>query len=230
MSTVLRMVGKELRPGKEEEIKLWWTTHHIPLILTGQAVAGEGYQRIGEDKTYPQYLVMYEFESEKALNDYLKSPLYTEVAQQDASRAGWRQRGDATDVWKFNYRLIAKRGENDRSLAFNMVATNLPRGATESEFNEWYNYDHMTSILRSPEVIRVERYERIGDDEAIPRYLCIHRYPNEKAIAERRDGWLGKLGIPERRQVYPDGVWWDGTWRASYKLISKERKDNWIYL
>lgn len=228
--TVLRIIGSNFRPGKEEEINLWWSSHHVPLILTGQALAGERYQRIGDDKAYPQFLVIYEFESEKALNDYLKSPLHKEIAPEDERRAGWRQRGDISDVWEMNYRLIAKRGKNDTSLAFNMVATNLPRGATEAEFNEWYNYDHVTSLLRSPEILRVERYERIGNDERIPRYLCFHRYLNEKAIAERRDGFLGKIGMEERSQVYPDSVWWDGTWRASYKMLSKERKDDWTYL
>jgi hypothetical protein len=232
---VLRIIGTDFSEEKEEGINVWYTTQYVPLILGGPATGNERYQLLEFDETfrkklslyeatksYPKYLAMYEFESEKALNDYIRSPLLNE-AQQYVPKS-WRERGDFKNVWRVNYRRIAKRGDNDRSLAFQMVATNCPRGANEDEFNDWYTNDHIVFVLRSPEVIRAERYQRIGDDETYPKYLAIYRYKNERAIIERRDTWLGKIGLPDRRKRYPDDVW-DCHWRVNYKLISKERKD-----
>ncbi|MFC1873799.1 hypothetical protein ACFLYX_00685 [Chloroflexota bacterium] len=228
--TVLHMIGSNFNPAKEEEISIWYTTHHIPLIFKGPATRYELCQRISDDNAFPKYIAIYEFESEKVLNDYLRSPLPGEAHEDLRS---WRERGDITDVWSINYKLIAKRGDNDRSTAFNLVATNLPRGETEEQFDAWYSYDHMFTVLnRTPMLIRFERYQRIGDDEISPKYLALHRYANETDITEKmKDTFLRKIDdMGGRRDIYPDGVWWDGTWRVGYKVISKGRKDDWLYI
>jgi len=49
--TVLRIIGKNFRPEKDEEMNIWWSTHHVPLILTGQAVAGKDTR--GSEKISP---------------------------------------------------------------------------------------------------------------------------------------------------------------------------------
>ncbi|MFC1952304.1 hypothetical protein ACFLV8_01525 [Chloroflexota bacterium] len=225
--TVLHIIGTNFRPEKEEEINIWYTTHHTPLILKGPATRFERCQRIGDDETYPKYLAIYEFESEKVLNDYLRSPLANEV-QKDAQ--SWRERGDITDAWSVSYKLTAARGDTDRSLAFRFIATNLPHGANEDEFNEWYNNDHIPTVMgRNPLLIRFERYQRIGDEGICPKYLAFHRYANEMAIQERVNDFTSKIAdAGGRKIVYPDGVWWEPSWRVAYKLITRWRKDDWI--
>jgi len=221
-SVVVRMIGTNCSKEKEEEVNLWYMLEHVPFVLRGPATGNERFQRIGEDNIHPKYLATYDFESEKALQDYLSSPLFKEARNQVPQ--DWREKGHFTSVWSVNYKRIAKRGDDDRSLAFSMVGTNCPRGASEAQFNDWYTNDHMIFVLRKPEVIRAERYQRIGDDEKYPKYLAIYRYDNEKTLAEGRDSWIAKLAIPDRRRVYPDGIW-DRRWHVSYKLISKQRKD-----
>lgn len=221
-SVIMRMVGNNYSKEKEEEINLWHTLKHVPLVLQGAATGNERFQRIGEDDIHPKYLATYNFESEKALQDYLSSPLFEEARNQVPR--DWRENGHFKSVWSVNYRRIAKRGDDDRSLAFAMVGVNCPRGADEAQFNEWYTYDHMVFVLRRPDVIRAERYQRIGDDKKYPKYIAIYRYANEKTLAESFEGWLGKLAIPDRRRFYPDNVW-DRLWYINYKLISKQRKD-----
>ena len=223
---VMRMIGTNYSAEKEEEINLWHMLEHVPLVLRGPATGNERFQRVGEDDVHPKYLATYDFESEKTLNDYLSSPLFTEARNQVPQ--AWREQGHFTSVWSVNYRLIAKRGDHDRSLAFSMIGTNCPRGADEAQFNDWYNNDHMVFVLRNPNVIRAERYQRIGEDQKYPKYLAIYRYENEKTLAEGRDTWVDKLAIPDRRRRYPDDVW-DRRWFVRYKLISKQRKDLVVY-
>ncbi len=221
-SVVMRMIGNNYSKEKEEEINLWHMLEHVPLVLRGPATGNERFQRIGEDTSHPKYLAAYEFKSEKDLNNYLNSPLLTEARNQIPQ--GWREKGHFKSVWSVNYRRIAKRGADDRSLAFSMIGTNCPRGENETRFNDWYTNDHMVFVLRNPDVIRAERYQRIGDDEKYPKYLAIYRFENESTLAEGRNSWIHKLAIPDRRKVYPDDVW-DRRWYVCYKLISKQWKD-----
>jgi hypothetical protein len=221
-SLVMRMIGTNYSEEKEEEANLWHMLEHVPLVLRGPAIGNERFQKVWGDDTHPKYLATYEFESERDLNAYLGSALLKEARNQVPKE--WREKGHFKSVWSVNYRRIAKRGDDDRSLAFSMVGTNCPRGANEVEFNDWYNHDHMVFVLRNPNVIRAERYQRIGDDEKYPKYLAIYRYDNEKTIVEGRDMWVDKLAIPDRRKTYPDDVW-DRRWFVRYKLISKQRKD-----
>jgi len=105
-----------------------------------------------------------------------------------------------------------------------MIGADCPRGESEARFNDWYTNHHMVFVLRMPEVIRAERYERIGNDENYPKYIAIYRYENEKTLVEAQDTWIAQLGVPDRRKAYPDDVW-KLRWKVSYKLISKQRKD-----
>lgn len=221
-SPVLRVVGTEYNPEKEEELNTWHVVRHVPMILKGTATGNERYQRIGDDRNYPKHLALYYYPNEQALNDYLSSPLRKEV-QQDV-KDSWPDSGDLVPVWRISYKRIARRGDNDRSLAFVMIGTNCPRGTTEEEFNNWYTNGHMVLVLRNPLVIRAERYQRIEDDETCPKYLAIYRYPDEKTLLEGQNSFMAKLAGVDRRMAYPDSVW-RLVWWVNYKLISKERKD-----
>jgi hypothetical protein len=221
-SPVIRIVGTNCGANQEEEGNAWYTTHHVPLVLHGTARGNERHQRIGDDGAYPKYLAIYEYENEAALNDYLRSPLYIEALQD--VRESYPEKGSFTVIWSVNYRRVAKRGSAADSLAFTIVGTNCPRNADEYEFNEWYTNDHMVFVLRSPFVIRAERYQRIGDDGNYPKYLAIYRYENERGLEDNRNTFISRLAIPDRRKRWPDDVW-DRPWMVSYKLISKERKD-----
>ena len=71
----------------------------------------------------------------------------------------------------------------------------------ERKFNEWYNASFPKTVSKVPGVVRVDRYERVEDDEQMPRYLSIVQLENMEAVARLGESEavreLGKLYIEE---------------------------------
>ena len=89
----------------------------------------------------------------------------------------------------------------------------------ENEFNEWYNASFPETVSKVPGVVRVDRYERIEDDQRLPRYLSIVRLENMEAVVKLGESEavreLGKLYI---EQGVNYGIRVD--WSIQYKHIS----------
>lgn len=221
---VIFIVGTNYAAKLEEKINAWYTTHHVPMVLSGPALGNERYQRIGDDLTYPKYLAMYEYASHKVLAGYLRSQLHTKIFED--RRRTWPKKGDYTAVWLVGYKRIAKIGSQDRSLAFKMLGVNRPKNTKPKEFDDWHTNVNLVSMLRSPNVIRAEGYRRIGADASYPEYLAVCRYEDERGLEDDSDSFITRLATAERLMRWPAEVW-DERWSARYKLISRERKD-WI--
>lgn len=54
----------------------------------------------------------------------------------------------------------------------------------EKEFNDWYNSTFPAIMMKAPGVIRVDRYERVEDDDRLPKFLSVVQLENEAAIDE----------------------------------------------
>lgn len=225
-SPVIRLVGTKYRKEKEEAMNIWHITHHTPLALRGPATGNERYQLVDDDTAYPKCVTIYEYESEPSLKSYLASPLHDEALED--LRRSWPDKDDYAAVWLVNYRRIARRGDDGYSRAFKLVGTDCPRNANEDEFNNWYTNEHLVSVLRSPLVIRVERYQRIGDDTIYPQYLAIYRYATERDLLDDRNSQMNRLAVAERHERWPDEVW-QRRWFASYRMIAKQKKDLIVY-
>ena len=59
-------------PEVEEKFNKWYNETHIPMLLkSGQIENVTRYRRIGDDKTFPKYLTIYEFEDLEAFEPEL---------------------------------------------------------------------------------------------------------------------------------------------------------------
>lgn len=154
----------------------------------------------------------------------LAIPISTPVSVTSSASSSWLKAEDFIPVWVVDYKRIAKRGNGGNPLVVTICGTNCPPDTTEAEFNEWYTNDHMVFVLRNPYIVRAEQFQRIGDDEAYPKYLAIYRHESENALKEGRKNFLSGLSFTDRRRHWPDWVF-RRPWLVSYKLISKERKD-----
>lgn len=71
----------------------------------------------------------------------------------------------------------------------------------EKEFNEWYNTNFAEIMSKVPGVVRVDRYERVEDDEQLPRFLSIVQLENMETVQtlaeNKKVSELGKLYIEE---------------------------------
>lgn len=104
---ILHVVASDCgKPEKEKEFNDWYTNQHAPMLLKSPHVKGAArYERVGDEKEYPQYLAIYEFESEEALDAYIKSPYRNEVLQDSGAKA---KAGEFIRRWIVDYRLISK--------------------------------------------------------------------------------------------------------------------------
>jgi hypothetical protein len=87
----------------------------------------------------------------------------------------------------------------------------------EEKYVEWYEDVHVPMLLEIPEVKRVTRYMRVGDDASHPKYLSVYefedraaadRYTNSKEVAESQ---------ADVRQTWPDGEW-KHVWKVQYEV------------
>lgn len=67
-----------------------------------------------------------------------------------------------------------------------MTGVECARGK-EKEFNDWYNSSFPPTMMKVPGVIRVDRYERVEDDERLPRFLSIVQFENMEAMEKLAD-------------------------------------------
>ena len=88
----------------------------------------------------------------------------------------------------------------------------------EEEFNDWYNYNFPPVLMKVPGVVRVDRYERVEDDERLPRFLNIVQLENDAAME-----MMGKneAVLEVGRLFFAEGAKWDTQmrWAIRYKRI-----------
>jgi len=52
----------------------------------------------------------------------------------------------------------------------------------EGEFNHWYNSTFPEIMMRAPGVVRVDRYERLEDNDEYPAFLSVVQIESEDAV------------------------------------------------
>lgn len=73
--SILNIVATECHPEDEAKFNKWYNEVHIPLILKFKGIKKAArYHQIGENKEYPTYLAIYEYESKEALAAHPDSP------------------------------------------------------------------------------------------------------------------------------------------------------------
>ena len=67
----------------------------------------------------------------------------------------------------------------------------------EKEFDNWYNSTFPEIMMRAPGVVRVERYERVEDNDQYPTFLSVVLIESEEAVEamEKSDAMAELAGI-----------------------------------
>ncbi len=104
---ILYMVATESTAEKDEEFNKWYDEVHVPMLFTYKGIKkATRYKLIsvmGENKGQARYLACYEFESEEALDGYVKSPELA-AALKDTEET-WKD-GGYTKTWRAAYESI----------------------------------------------------------------------------------------------------------------------------
>ena len=101
---VILLVGLECRPEAEDKFNQWYD-EHIPLMLKFPGVkAATRYKIAKADGKHPNYLAIYQFESQQAYGEYANSP-EREVALKHVSDS-WGDKLPYERRWRVAYRPI----------------------------------------------------------------------------------------------------------------------------
>ncbi len=102
---VINIAGIDCRPEIEEEWNRWYNETHAPMLFAFPKMKkATRYKRIGGDETLPRYLAVYEFEDEKDVDEYMKSPERDAALEDTKNR--WTQGKDWWPVGIARYEKI----------------------------------------------------------------------------------------------------------------------------
>lgn len=112
---VINVVGIQCQPEVEEKFNTWYDQTHIPMLLKFRGLRGATrYKILKPSEEYPQYLAIYEFNSQLAFEEYRASPELTAALDKqletwggklDRQQGIWRGEGWVRK-WRVQYEAI----------------------------------------------------------------------------------------------------------------------------
>jgi len=102
--SLIHMIGTRCQPEVEEKFNIWYDQTHIPMLLKFNGLKGvTRYKLLKDGEEYPEYLVIYEFDSRQAFEAYETSPEL--AAALDEMRETWRD-GGWEMIWRVQYEAM----------------------------------------------------------------------------------------------------------------------------
>ncbi len=188
--TGLLAVWTDIDPAVEEEFNAWYNTEHIPQLLGLPGFLSARRDLAVEGK--PKYVALYTLADENVL----KSDEFRHV---QANRTPWSHRMVSyfRNTETGLYRQIFDHGappEKDANVVLS-VQLNVPSDK-ESEFNEWYNVDHVPALVGVPGVLCARRYVAVKGE---PKYLALYEMDDAAILGSqewntaRNSDWTLKM-------------------------------------
>ena len=198
----------------DEDFNDWYNTEHIPirLALRGMELARRYTALAGT----PKYLAIYEA-ADLGLFD---SPGYDAVRKNPSERTR-RMLNEVTGFTRFICAEISDIGASSKEGRYLSVnAFVVPKDA-ETEFNDWYETEHIPRLLRVPGWLRVRRYVVTDGEGAAWTHFTLHELAdpeemNSPARAYARSG--------EKRDRLVGNAWFDQSGRWLYRQIYESKK------
>jgi hypothetical protein len=203
----LLAVWTDIAPEAEREFNEWYNTEHVPQLLGVPGfLSGRRYQAVEGE---PRYLALYELTNVEVL----KSDAFRQVRE---SPTEWSKkiiplfRNTAIGAYR---QLFSCRNYPIQEAEFVLtVRLNIP-AERETEFNQWYNIDHLPALVSVPGVYGARRYEAV---EGEPKYLAVYEM-NDAGVPKsaawdkaRNTEWTKKMRpslqdprIITSRRIYP---------------------------
>jgi hypothetical protein len=189
--TGLLAVWLHVPPEHEDEFNAWYNTEHIQQITSIPGfINGRRYMAL---ESVPKYLALYELHDEtitagSEFQHVLANPTPWSARMRDFYQ-GYRIRN--------TYRLLFVSGEGPAKDApyVYIVKTDIPADI-ESDFNEWYNNEHIPALASVPGCYRARRFLAVDGQ---PKYMAVYELENPEVIkgtawAKARDtAWTEKI-------------------------------------
>jgi hypothetical protein len=163
--TGLLAVWTDVAPEAEADFNEWYDKEHVPEIVSIPGVlSGRRYQTL---EGGPKYLALYEMADEKVWS----SPGFTKVRENPTQ---WSKkmlpafRNTQIGVFRRAF-AYGDRPGHDAEFVLTVRLNTTPE--RESEFNEWYNADHLPALCGVDGVYCARRYIAA---EGNPKYLAVY--------------------------------------------------------
>lgn len=209
------MLFSQMQPPPELETEFhdWYDTEHIPVRL---ALPGfESAVRYEIVAGHPRYLAVYHISD----MNVIQSKAYRQLKDRPSERAR-RMLGSVEGFTRYVCDLISDIGETADAtgtpgLLF-VVAFEVPVGAI-TEFDSWYEEEHVGMLLEADDWLRVRRYRvRQGFDGPPISHFAVHDIRNEKAL---EDPARARAGSSPRRARLAAEPWFGRSLRWLYRPI-----------
>jgi len=101
---ILSIVASDCSAELEDKFNRWYNEVHIPMLFPFKGLKKVArYRLVGEGKDQVKYLALYEFESEKAIADFMNSPEFNAATEE--MQETWKDGG--LDIkWVAQYKPI----------------------------------------------------------------------------------------------------------------------------
>ena len=183
-------------PSFEADFHDWYDNEHIPLRMDAPGfVSAQRYARtdgVG-------YLAIYEMDQVSAL----KTSVYEKIKQEPSERTR-RMLQNVSGFTRYTGQTIsivenaAGTLEFDRAPFLYAVWFDVPPSGA-SEFDDWYDQEHVPMLMKSPDWLQVRRFQ-VVDGAPLPyTRLALHYLANEAALdsperaAARKTPWRDRL-------------------------------------
>ena len=102
--SLINIRGIQCPPEVEEKFNTWYNEVHIPMLFKNKGIKRvTRYKRLSADEGYPNYLAIYEFDSQEAFDAYNAGP---ELAAALKDMQDTWPKGDFELRWRVQYEAI----------------------------------------------------------------------------------------------------------------------------
>jgi antibiotic biosynthesis monooxygenase (ABM) superfamily enzyme len=196
-------VWLHVAPEQEEEFNAWYNTEHIQQITSIPGfINGRRYMAL---EGVPKYLALYELHDETVTAGQELQRILANPTPWSARMRTFYQEHRIRNT----YRLIFTAGEApDKEAPYlYVVKTDIP-AAIESDFNNWYDQEHVPALATVPGCFRARRFLAV---EGQPKYMAVYDIEPPEVIQStawttaRDTAWTDKI-LPHmqglQRRVY----------------------------
>jgi hypothetical protein len=189
----LLVAGFNYSNAAEDEFNDWYDTEHVPErertrgFINAQRWLGADDPKIS--------IATYDLKS----LDVLQSPAYRAIGGANLSPWSKRMTGKCERICRFEAEQTLpgrKAGPADAG-GMMMFAMNVP-AEVETEYNAWYNDEHMPALLTVPGCLSARRFYMVGGTH---RYLAVFHLTAPEVQAS--DAWKQAVGTPWTAKMRP---------------------------
>jgi hypothetical protein len=195
MAKGLLFASFDYAPAQEDEFNDWYDLEHVPErlrvpgFLNAQRWVGDGDPKIA--------VATYDLETHAVMH----SPPYQAIGGANSSVWTKRVTAIAKRLLRFEGEQIVPGDVTGPAEANALLAVSMNvEPAAESEFNDWYNKEHLPQLAAVPGVLTARRFQASGM-EIEKKYLALYHLTSVEVAAS--DAWKKAANTPWSEKMRP---------------------------